>query len=47
MPDFAARQIVARGWDLIADTPEQLANAMRDETLLMAAMFKAAGIRPA
>lgn len=45
-PAFADKQIISRGWDVVAGSPAQFAAAIREETGINGEMFKAADIKP-
>ena len=45
-PEFAAKHITGRGWEVVASNPDQLATTIRDELAAMGELFRAADIRP-
>jgi tripartite-type tricarboxylate transporter receptor subunit TctC len=45
-PAFAEKHIAARGFDLVAGSPQELAAVIRDESAIVGEMIRAAGVQP-
>lgn len=45
-PAFAEKHITARGFDLVASSPQELAAAIKEETPVVGEMIRAAGVKP-
>ncbi len=45
-PSFAEQQARSKGLDVIASNPQELTGTIRDETRIVGAMIRAAGVQP-
>jgi tripartite-type tricarboxylate transporter receptor subunit TctC len=45
-PAFAEKQVTSRGLDVVASTPQEFAQVLREEVEVTGEMVKAVGIQP-